>query len=226
MSDFWVGQAPTHASPYYPFRKVVEQDTLAGIEEIPFILCRYLMDMPDGTGYTPPSDNKYPRARLKKLLYWDTPMPLEKPMPTPEEFRKLLYDPENPDKPADKERGYRLFPQNTVFQAMSDSKSLVRIYLSDADTLERDGQFITRFDVVFDVLVNVGIESNTGMVGSSRAFDILQCIKEATAGVSFGGAGPLTMRRIRKIDDERYFLGYKMYAYIDWSGSAPNRAYA
>lgn len=223
MSDFWVGMNPSKESPYYPFRKVVEADTLAGMEQIPFILCRYLMDMPDATGYTPPSDNKYPRARLKKLLYWDGPLPLEQPMPTPEEFKKLLFDPENPDRPQDKERGYRLYPQNTVFQSQADSKSFVRVYLSDASSWERSGQFITRQDIVFDIVVNVGIESNTGMTASSRSYDILQCITEAIAGVSFGGAGPLTIRRITKIDDERYFLGYKLYTYMDWNGSAPNQ---
>lgn len=222
MADFWTAMEPTHSSPYYPFRKTVEADTLAGMEQIPYILCRYLMDLPDGTGYNPPSDNRYPRARLKKLLYWDDPLPLEKPLPTPEQMKDLFFDPENPDRPPDEQRGYRLFPQNMVTQAMYQSKSLVRVYLSDASVLERGGQFITRQDVVFDVVVNASIESNTGMTASSRAYDILQCIKEAVSGVNFGGIGPMTMRRITKIDDERTFLGYKIYFYIDWNGDAPN----
>lgn len=222
MPDEWVGAEPTIDSPYYPYRKVVEADTLAGMEQIPYIICRYLMDLPDGKGYIPPNHNKYPRARLKKLLYWDTPLPLEKPMPSALQIRQLFFDPENPDRPPDPERGYRIFPQNTVQQSLANSKSLIRVYLSDASVLERNGMFITRQDVVFDIVVNVGIESNTGMTASSRAYDILQCIKEATAGVSFGGVGPLTMRRITKIDDERYNLGYKLYCYIDWAGDAPN----
>lgn len=222
MPDEWVGAEPTIDSPYYPYRKVVEADTLAGMEQLPYILCRYLMDLPDGKGYQPPSHNKYPRARLKKLLYWDTPLPLEKPMPSAAQIRQLFFDPENPDRPPDSDRGYRIFPQNTVQQSLANSKSLIRVYLSDASVLERNGMFITRQDVVFDIVVNVGIESNTGMTASSRAYDILQCIKEATSGVSFGGVGPLTMRRITKIDDERYNLGYKLYCYIDWAGGAPN----
>ena len=223
MSDIWVGANPTHDSPYYPFRKVVEADTLAGAEQMPFILCRYLMDLPDGTGYEPPSDNRFPRARLKKLLYWDGPLPLDRPLPTAEQTKTLLFDPENPDRPPDTQWGYRIFPQNTVFQSQERSKSLVRVYMSDASAWERNGQFITRQDVIFDVIVDVGIESNTGMTASSRSYDIVQCIQEAVAGVSFGGAGPLTLRSIRKIDDERYFLGYKMYFYTDWNGSSPNQ---
>lgn len=228
MSDEWVGREPTPESPYYPYRKVVESDTLAGMEQIPYILCRYLMDLPDGNGYTPPSSNRFPRARLKKFLYWDTPLPLEKPLPTPEQIRQLFYDPECPDQPPDPEHGYRIFPQNLVEQSIASSKSQLRIYLGDSREIERfsggarSGQFITRQDVMFDIIVNAGIESNTGMTASSRSFNMLQCIKEATAGVSFGGIGPLAMRSIAKIDDERYNLGYKMYCYIDWAGDAPN----
>lgn len=222
MADFWTGIEPTHASPYWPYRKVVESDTLAGMEQIPYIISRYLMDLPDGTGYIPPTDNSFPRVRLKKLLYYDTPLPLNNPCPTPDQIRKLFYDPENPDLPPDKERGYRIFPQNMVEQSIAASKAFIRIYLSDADTLEMKGAFITRQDVLFDVICNASIESNTGMTASSRSYDIIQCIQEATAGVNFGGVGPLTTRRIRKIDDERYNLGYKLYTYIDWSADAPN----
>jgi len=222
MADKWVGEEPELTSPYYPYRKVVEADTLAGLEQIPYKLCRYLMDLPDGNGYVPPESNKYPRARLKKLLYWDTPLPLKQPLPTPQQMRQLFFDPENPDRPPDPDRGYRLFPQNTVQQSIANSKSLVRVYLGDASSWERSGQFITRQTVMFDVVVNVGIESNTGMTASSRAYDILQCIIESIAGVNFGGIGPLALRQITKIDDERYNLGYKIYCYIDWSGDAPN----
>lgn len=222
MSDFWTGQEPNHASPYWPYRKVVDADTLAGMEQIPYIVCRYLMDLPDGTGYIPPTDNSFPRVRLKKLLYYDTPLPLNNPCPTPEQVKSLFFDPENPDRPSDEERGYRIFPQNMTEQSIAMSKSFIRIYLSDASVLPSKETFITRQDVVFDIVVNAAIESNTGMTASSRSYDILQCIKEATAGVNFGGVGPMTVRRITKIDDERYNLGYKLYTYIDWCADAPN----
>ena len=222
MADVWTGELPTHESPYWPFRKVAEADTLAGMEQIPYIIVKYLMDLPDGTGYTPPSDNKYPRARLKRLLYWDGPLPLEQPMPTPEQTKALLFDPENPDRPPDEDRGYRFFAQNMTQQAMSKSGSRVRVYLGDASGMLSRDAFITRQDVMFDVIVNVSIESNTGMTASSRSYDIVQAIREATAGVNFGGIGPLTFRRLTKIDDEKNFLGYKIYCYIDWCADGPN----
>ena len=225
MADIWTGADPNHASPYWPYRKVVEQDTLAGMEQIPYIVCRYLMDLPDGTGYVPPSGNAYPRARLKKLVYWDCPLPLEQELPTAEQTKAMFYDPENPDNPPDPERGYRIYPQNMVEQSIAKSKSFFRVYLGDATTLESRGSFITRQYVMIDVLCNAAIESNTGMTGSSRSYDIVQCIKEAVSGVSFGGVGPMTTGRITKIDDERFNLGYKMYNYIDWCADAPNPYY-
>lgn len=225
MGDIWVSAKPTHDSPYYPFQKVVEADTMAGCEDIPYIISRYLMDLPDATGYTPPSDNRYPRARLKKLLYWDGPRPLEQPLPTTEQILGILYNPQLPDKAPDAERGYRVFPQNMVQQSMAKSKSLLRVYLSDSQALTSTGNAITRQDVLFDILVNAGIEGNMGTTNASRASAILQAVKEAVSGVSFGGVGGLFVRRVTKIDDERTNLGYKMYCYIDWNGSAPNPSY-
>ena len=222
MADAWTGALPTMDSPYYPYQKVNEADTLAGAEQLPYILCRYLMDLPDGKGYVPPTDNRFPRARLKKLLYWDTPLPLNQPLPSPAQMRQIFFDPENPDRPPDPERGYRVFPQNTVQQSIANSKSMVRVYMSDAQLLEARGTYVTRQDILFDVVVNTGIESNTGMTASSRAYDIVQCIKEAVSGVSFGGFGPMTVRRITKGDDERYNIVYKLYTYIDWCADAPN----
>lgn len=222
MSDIWAGADPNHASPYWPYRKVVEADTLAGAEQLPYILCRYLMDLPDGTGYVPPTDNSFPRVRLKKLLYYDGTLPLNQPCPTPEQVRSLFFDPENPDNAPDPERGYRIYPQNMTEQSFAQSKPLIRVYMSDATTLEMKGTFITRQYMIFDIIVNAAIESNTGMTASSRSYDMLQAVKEAVSGVNFGGVGPMVVSRITKIDDERYNLGYKMYAYIDWCADAPN----
>lgn len=225
MADPWVNTLPSHDSPYYPFWKTEELATMAGAEDIPYIITRYLMDLPDSTGYVPPSDNKFPRARLKRLLYWDGPRPLDQPMPTTEQVLGILYNPEMPDRPPDADRGYRVFPQNMVQQSMAKSKSLVRVYMSDSQTLTSKGAALIRQDVLFDVIVNAGIEGNMGTTNASRAFAILQALIESVSGVNFGGAGPLIVRRITKIDDERTNLGYKMYTYIDWNGSAPNPSY-
>lgn len=221
MSDPWVGTAPDIHSPYYPFAKVIAANTLAGAEQIPYILSRYLMDLPS-PGYTPPESNRFPRARLKKLLYWDGPLPLQQPLPTAEQMMGLKFDPSRPDAPPDSSRGYRIFSQELVRQAQSSAQSLLRVYLGGTTRFQDRNEFIFRQTVITTVMVNYSLETNTGMSAESRAFDMVQAIIEATEGVNIGGVGGLCMSQITKFDDERVNTGYKIYQYIDWTGDAPN----
>ncbi len=225
MADAWVGMQPDVTSPYYPYVKVTDAATLAGAENIPYALCKYLMDLPS-PGYTPPSENRYPRARLKKLLYWDGELPLNQPLPTAEQMLSIKYNPMLPDAPPDAERGYRIFPQEMVRQAQHRAQSVLRVYLGDATRVQgrdemRDA-FLWRQQIIYVIMTNVGMETNTGMTAISRAYDMTQAIVEATEGVNIGGIGALTGTRISKFDDERMNSGYKIYQYIDWHGSAPN----
>lgn len=221
MSDIWCNREPTFESPYYPYTKVVEADTLKGAEYLPYMLTRYLMDLPDGCGYIPPDDNKYPRVRLKKLLYWDTPLPLEQPLPTPEQMKSIQFDPAHPATPPDEERGYRIFSQEFSEQAQANAQSILRIYMGNATPIERNGVFITRQTVIFTVLVNNMLEANSKMQAASRSYAMIQAIKESTAGVNFSGIGAMTMQSLTKVDDERRNTGYKLYQTIDWHGGTP-----
>ncbi|PWM20086.1 MAG: hypothetical protein DBX49_01145 [Clostridia bacterium] len=225
MSDFWSGRAPAPDSPYYPFPKVTDANTLAGAEQIPYILTRYLMDLPS-PGYTPPEGNQFPRARLKKLLYWDGGLPLEQPLPTAAQMMALKFDPARPDTPPDAQRGYRIFTQELVRQAQSSAQSLLRIYLGGTTRIQQKNEFIFRQTIVYTVMVNYALETNTGMTAESRAFNMVQAIVEATEGVNIGGIGGLCMSQITKFDDERVNTGYKVYQYIDWNGGAPNPNFA
>lgn len=38
MNDEWVGREPETDSPYYPYRKVVEGNSMAGAELLPYML--------------------------------------------------------------------------------------------------------------------------------------------------------------------------------------------
>lgn len=220
----WVGKEPDTSSPYYPFRKVTSENSLAGAENLPYILTKYLMDLPSN-GYTPPEDNSYPRARLKKLLYWDCPLPLNKPLPTADQMKNIQFDPERPADPPDSERGYRIYSQELVRQAQDIKQSLIRVYLGNVDSVPMRGGFIFRQSVIFTVMVNYALESNMKTVASSRSYSIAQAICEAVNGVSFGGIGGLKIRNITKFDDERVNTGYKIYAQIDWCSDAPNENY-
>ena len=229
MADEWLDREPTIESPYYPYRKAVTAPTLAGAETIPYLLTKYLCDTSDSQ-YTPPSDNKYPRARLKKLLYWDGPKPLEKPLPTDEQIRAIRFDPLNPATPPDKERGYRIFSQEFAQQAQYDAQTRLHVYLgstnmSAANLLMGHKGYIYRVQIIFKVMTSYAMESNTEMATGSRTFDIVQAIVEATNGVSFCGISSLQVQSITKIDDERTNLGFKIYSLIDFVGEYPNPNY-
>lgn len=224
MNDPWVGMEPTPQSPYYPYRKVTESSTLAGLERLPYVLTKYLMDLPL-PGYTPPSDNISPRARLKKLIYWDCAHPLDQPLPTTEQMLSIKFDPEAPGTPPDPERGYRIFSQELVRQAQTGAQAIIRIYLDSARPIMSKNIFIYRQTVIYQTMVNYALEANLKDTANTRAYGMMQAIQEATEGVNFGGIGGMHTERITKFDDERTNTGYKIYQYIDWAAGAPNEAY-
>ena len=205
MSDNWVGREPEAESPYYPFYKVVDANTMAGAEELPYIITKYLMDLPS-RGYSPPEDNRYPRARLKKLLYWDGPQPLEQPLPTTEQMKSIQFDPERP--------------------AQVEPQSLLRVYLGNMSRVWEKNEFVFRQTVIYNVMVNYGLEGNMGTTSASRAYAIVQAILEATEGVNFGGIGGMVTQQVTKFDDERNNTGYKIYQTVDWHGSGENQNYS
>lgn len=217
MSENWIGASPTPDSPFYPYTKVVAGNSLAGAESLPYRMLKYLMDLPS-RGYTPPSDNLYPRARLKRLLYWDGASPLDQPLPTPEQMMSIQFDPTAPAAPPDAERGYRLYAQELVRQSQTTAQSVLRIYLGTTQRIAIKNSFVYRMTLIYNIMVNYDLESNMQTVANSRSFAIAQAILDATEGVNFGGIGPATTYQITKFDDERTNTGYKIYQYIDWNG--------
>lgn len=229
MSDVWLSKLATPESPYYPFIKAVTAPTLAGAETLPYILTKYLCDTADSQ-YTPPSDNRYPRARLKKLLYWDGPKPLEQPLPTDEQIQSIRFNPLLPADPPDKTRGYRIFSQEFAQQAQYDAQTRLHIYLGStnpATNTQIVGHkgYIYRVQVIIKIMTNYALESNAEMISGSRSFDIAQAVVEAINGVNFAGISPLQVQSITKIDDERVNLGFKIYSLNDFAGEWPNENY-
>lgn len=229
MADIWLEREPTTDSPYYPFRKVVTAPTLAGAENLPYMLTKYLCDTADSQ-YTPPSDNRFPRARIKKLLYWDCAKPLEQPLPTDEQIRAIRFDPLNPANPPDKERGYRIFSQEFAQQAQYDSQTRLHVYMgsinpqTNVQIVGHKG-FIYRVQVIFKITTNYALESNTEMIQTSRSFMLAQAVVEAINGVNFSGISSLQVQSVTKIDDERVNMGFKIYSLIDFAGETPNENY-
>lgn len=221
MPDIWTGREPETASPYYPYRKVVAANTMAGAEQLPYLLTKYIMDLPL-PGYTPPSGNEYPRARLKKLIYWDGQLPLEQPLPTTQQMKSIQFDPYHPGTEPDPKRGYRIFSQELVGQAQTGSQSIIRCYLGGLSRYQLKNEFVWRQQIIWTVMVHYDLESNMQTTEASRSYAIAQAIIEATDGVNFGGVGGIVTRQMTKFDDERTNTGYKIYQDLDWSGDAPN----
>lgn len=217
MSTDWIGMTPDTGSPYYPYTKVTAGNTLKGAEILPSRLLSYLADLPE-RGYTPPDDNIYPRARLKKLLYWDGPRPLEQPLPTAREIKSIMFDPTRPGSPPDAERGYRMFPQDLVRQSVVNAQSVLRIHIGNTTKIQQRNTYIYRIAVIYTVMVNYDLESNMQTEANSRSLAIMQAVQEATEGVNFGGVGGMNTYQITKFDDERANTGYKIYQYVDWNG--------
>lgn len=217
MSTDWIGMNPDANSPYYPYTKVTAGNTLRGIEILPSRILNYLADFPT-RDYTPPDDNTYPRARVKKLLYWDGPNPLGQPLPTAKEIKSIIFDPTKPGNAPDEKRGYRMFPQELVRQSVVNAQSILRIHIGNTQRIQQKNTYLYRASVIYTVMVNYDLESNLQTEANSRSLAIMQAVQEATEGVNFGGVGGMNTYQITKFDDECSNTGYKIYQYIDWNG--------
>jgi hypothetical protein len=188
---------PDFSSPTYPFARVISANTLKGAEIIPYKILMYLLDLPDAAGYTPPSGNDYPRARLMKYLWNDGARPLDDPLPTPAEKTSLLFDPYNPDINTDDDKkkhpkGYRLFAQRVVNQSLLEAKTFLKIY---PGRILDDTDFRTVIGFQAEIWCNYGLVTNTKTTAYDRTFDIECCLREALAGVDIAGVGTIRFSR-------------------------------
>ena len=215
-------------SPFYPFKKVIlGSNTLKGAELIPYKILSYLMDMPDAAGYSPPDDNEYPRCRLLKYLWYDTPNPLAQPRPTSAEVRSMLFDPRNPALSTDEDeknhpKGYRLYAQRQVVQSELEAKTMLKIY---PGRILDTNDFRTIITMQAEIWTSYALETNTKTTAYDRTFDVEQCLREAIAGVDIGGVGVATFARMDSsyngseilYSTDGTMLGRIVYFSIAWS---------
>lgn len=201
-------------NPYYPYRRLEGYNTLPALEEIPFRIRTYLMDMPSA-GYTPPDDNRYPRCCLMKYLYYDTPRPLENPLPTPQQKLSIVFDPETPDRPPDEEKGFRIFSQSLVHQAQTEGQTIMRIFMG---RVLGTSSFRTDASVRILFLSNASYDANTRTSALSRTFAMACLTVRALNGVNLGaGVGTFYFDKaqhadcgILPINDESTNVGYQV----------------
>lgn len=184
-------------SKYYPYAKVQEGfSDHTDLDPIPRQILNYLLDMPDGNGYTPIDDNDYPRCRLWKYLYYDGAKPLNNPLPTPAQKKEVLFDPDSPEKPPT-EKGYRLIPQIYIKPAQNNAQTRVYFYLGRGIA---ENDFKSQFSLVFDIWTHYTQESNTKSEAYSRALAISDSLYHAFHGVNMAGVGTFYFNRSKHPD--------------------------
>lgn len=222
--------ASSFDSPYYPYSKEAGCGflTMRGAEEIPMLILRYLLDLPDGAGYTPTDDNGRARVRLAKYLWNDGAHPLAQPLPTPGEKLSMLFDGNEPVLNEDKEqashpKGYRLFAQAYVGQSQLTAMTTVKCYLG---RITASNAFESTIGIVFEILCNVNQETTTRTDAYSRAYNIEQCIVEALNGVNIAGVGVAEFSRTGSMDngsrvlhDEGIHVGREVRMSLSWAES-------
>lgn len=224
---------PPLTSKTYPYFKVIQgANTMRGAELIPYKLLLYLLDQPDSLGYVPPDDNDYPRCRLAKYLWYDTPNPLAEARPTAAQMRSVLFDPDNPDINTDElkaahPKGYRLYWQRMVGQSQLDAQTLLKCYIGRIFEAKK---FETTIGITWEIWVNVNLATNTRTTAYDRSFDIEQCLHEALDGVNIGGVGTISFARpdhvyngSEALWDENTALGRIINCSVYWSESDGER---
>ena len=216
-------------SPYYPYTKVYEGFfNLSSTLDIPRKVMDYILDMPDGY-YAPQDDNSLPRCMLWKLLYYDEAHPENKPLPTPKQKMSVLFDPDEPTKPSDPAKGFRLIPEIFIKPAQTDAQTRIYFYMGSSVP---DNDFRIQMSVVFRIWTHYTEENNTRMsTAYSRVSAIEQALFESLHGVNMAGVGAFYFNRAKHsscrstpIADGNTNVGRELVMGIEVASNAENFA--
>lgn len=213
-------------SPTYPYERVIEgANQMRKSERIPMMIIRYLLDLPDASGYQPVDDNDRPRVRLAKWLWYDGPNPLGRPLPTPEQKLSMLYDPDRPAVNTELEHeehpvGYRIYPLYYWYNSQTMSQTTLKVYIG---RVLPTSPFKATIGLTFDILCSNVQENNTRTDAYARSYNIEQCIIEALHGVNMTGVGIIDFSRKAHFDDgsegiwdDGTNIGRRLTLSIDW----------
>lgn len=196
---------------YAPYKRIIGYTTLPNADELLRKVLFYLIDMPTST-HQPFTDNRCPRTRLSKYLFYDIQRPLEQPIPTVQQKLSLIFDPEKPADPG--EKGYRIFPQIAITEAQENAQTRLYAFMGFVDATN---DYQSDISVCFRVLCNTSYDSNTKDSALSRSWAITQAIVEALSGVNIDGVGTFYFNRrknaecaIRYITDDQHNVGYQL----------------
>ena len=184
---------PDINSPYYPYFKT--QDSFADLSDavsIPRKICDYLLDAPKGD-YKPIDNNKYPRCRFWKYLYYDGVKPLGEKLPSIQKKMQVLFNPNSPENPPT-EKGYRLIPQIYTKQSQTDGQTRVYVYLGRT-VPSGEGEYKVALAVKFLIFTHYTYELNTKSDEYSRCAGIEYALIEALHGVNMAGIGTFSFSK-------------------------------
>lgn len=197
---------------YEPYNRIVGYVTLPDADELLRKVLYYLIDMPTGT-HQPFTDNRCPRTRIAKYLYYDCSRPLDQPTPTPQQKLSLFFKPENPADPPT-EKGYRIFPQIAITEAQENAQTRLYAFMGFVDATD---DFRSDISICFRILCNTSYDSNTKDAALSRSWAIAQAIVESLSGVNMLGVGTFYFNRrknaecaIRYITDDQHNVGCQL----------------
>lgn len=208
---------------YSPYEKVYDFFGTSGLDIVPLKLRDYLLCMPSKECPEPILTNDNPRVRLVKYLYYDTPNPLNEPMPTVDQRKTIVFDPFHPTDPTEKR--FRVFTQMAVNQAELEGSTILRIVMGKTIPYT---PFSATIGVEFVILSNYTLESNTRTTALSRTYSIELCILEALNGVNIDGVGAFMFSRgvhpdcgSRMIYDEKMNVGRLVVMAFEGKGGSP-----
>lgn len=185
-------------SPYYPYEKIQDSySTMRGLEELPYKIIMYILDLADGAGYIPKDDNERARVRLVKYLYYDGAKPLAEALPSDEEKLSLLFDGNVPvlnDSEQKKKhpKGYRLFPLSYFNQSELEANTILKCYVGD---IIPRSPYSASVGLTFEMAVNYMLDNVSRTSAYSKLVAMEQCLIEALHGVNIGGAGTVDYNR-------------------------------
>lgn len=190
-------------SPFYPYTKTYPgYITGRGIDEVPNLIVRYLMDLPDANGYAPADDNNRPRVRLMKYLWHDGADPLGQAMPSATEKISMLYDGSNPVVNTDEEftkhpKGFRIFPQVFWMPADFRAGSMLKLYIGRVLPYS---PYYWDVGISFELVVNYMQDNNLKTSALSRLWAMEQALVESLHGVNITGIGAFDFNRTIHMD--------------------------
>lgn len=188
---------------HYPYKKVVEANTLKGVEFIPRKLVDYFLYMNGNASL--PDDNSNARCRFLKYLFNDNnnTRPLSSPLPSVEERINAVYNPQAPIKNGNEGDQYHFFPQMYTAQAQLIANTIMRVYMGYIRPIDN---MSAACSIVFELMTSVYYDQ-LEEEGMSRTYAMLQCVMEALNGVNIGGVGTVYFQSSLNTTCEAYPIG-------------------